>query len=160
MPDLHTRVLFDYHNVPVYVRLTLGTETPELTRIMGPKGVLTVSGNEVVVSPQLGIDTRPSYYTSSFPSKMKADYAAQWHSIHDAELPHGAQLEDTVYKGTGPGDDVLHMSNFFQAVKSRKPVVEDAVFGNHAALACHMANESYFRKGPVTLDPASHSIKG
>jgi hypothetical protein len=51
------------------------------------------------------------------------------------------------------------MQNFFQAVKSRKPVVEDAVFGSHAALACHMANESYFRKAPVTLDAASHSIK-
>jgi hypothetical protein len=51
------------------------------------------------------------------------------------------------------------MRNFFQAVKSRKPVVEDAVFGNHAALACHLANESYFRKAPVTLDAASHSIK-
>ena len=35
---------------------------------------------------------------------------------------------------------------FFQAVKTRKPVVEDAVFGHHAALACHMANQSYFRK--------------
>jgi hypothetical protein len=51
------------------------------------------------------------------------------------------------------------MGNFFSAVKSRKPVVEDAVFGNHAALACHMANESYFRKAPVTFDAASHSIK-
>jgi predicted dehydrogenase len=159
MPDLHA-VLFDYHGVPVYVRLTLGTETPEVTRFMGPKGVLTVNGNEVRVSPQVGIDTRPSYYTSSFPSKMKADYAAQWHAIHDAELPRGALLEDTVYKGSGPGDDVLHMGNFFSAVKSRKPVVEDAVFGNHAALACHMANESYFRKGPVTFDVGSRKIKG
>jgi len=160
MPDLHA-VLFDYHGVPVYVRLTLGTETPEVTRFMGPKGVLTVSGSEVRVSPQLGIDTRPSYYTSSFPSKMKADYATQWHSIHDAELPHGAIPEDTVYRSAGgPGDDVLHMGNFFAGVKSRKPVVEDAVFGNHAALACHMANESYFRKTPVTFDAATHSIRG
>jgi predicted dehydrogenase len=159
MPDLHA-VLFDYHGIPVYVRLTLGTETPEVARFMGPKGILTVSGNEVVVSPQLGIDTRPSYYTSSFPRKMKADYAAQWHATHDAELPHGAQLEDTVYRSAGgPGDDVLHLGNFFRAVKSRKPVVEDAVFGNHAALACHMANESYFRKTPVTFDPSSKTIR-
>jgi hypothetical protein len=34
-----------------------------------------------------------------------------------------------------------HLWNFFQAVKSRKPVAEDAVFGNHAAIACHMAND-------------------
>jgi hypothetical protein len=38
--------------------------------------------------------------------------------------------------------------------------VEDAVFGHNAALACHMANESYFRKAAVTWDEASHTIKG
>jgi hypothetical protein len=48
--------------------------------------------------------------------------------------------------------------NFFQAVKSRKPVAEDAVFGNHAALACHMANESYFRKKTVYWDEGARRI--
>jgi predicted dehydrogenase len=159
MPDVHA-VLFDYHGVPVYVRLTLGTETPEETRLMGPKGVITLTGNELRFSPQAGIDVRPSYYSGSFPRKMRADYIAQWHAAHDAQLPHGAIPEDIVYRGAGPGDDVLHMGNFFSAVKSRKPVLEDAVFGNHAAIACHMANESFFRKGPVTFDQASHSIRG
>ena len=53
-----------------------------------------------------------------------------------------------------------HLANFFDAVRTRKPVVEDAVFGHNAALACHMANESYFRRNAVTWDPASRSIKG
>jgi hypothetical protein len=44
-------------------------------------------------------------------------------------------------------------------VTSRKPVTEDAVFGNHAAIACHMANESYFRQKPVYWDAESRSIK-
>jgi hypothetical protein len=65
-----------------------------------------------------------------------------------------------VYRGNGEDDGVRHLHNFFQSVKSRKPVVEDATFGNHAALACHMANESYFRKGPVTWDGSSGTIKG
>jgi hypothetical protein len=52
-----------------------------------------------------------------------------------------------------------HLWNFFEAVRSRNPVVEDAVFGHHAALACHMANESYFRKTAVSWDQASKSIK-
>ena len=57
-------------------------------------------------------------------------------------------------------DDVKpHLWNFFQAVKSRKPVTENEVFGNHAALACHMANESYFRKKPVFWDEGSKSLK-
>lgn len=46
----------------------------------------------------------------------------------------------------GPSWDDLHphLINFFNAVKSRQPVVEDVVFGQHAAAACHMANNSYF----------------
>jgi len=51
------------------------------------------------------------------------------------------------------------LGRFFEAVRTRKPVTEDAVFGNHAALACHMANESYFRNTAVSLDMASKSIK-
>jgi hypothetical protein len=52
-----------------------------------------------------------------------------------------------------------HLWNFYKAVKSRNPVVEDAVFGHHAALACHMANESYFRQKAVWWDESSKTIK-
>jgi len=62
MPDLHV-VLFDYHGIPVYVRLGLGTDTPELARFMGPKGILDTTQTEIHVFPQRGIDTGPSYYT-------------------------------------------------------------------------------------------------
>jgi len=45
-------------------------------------------------------------------------------------------------------------------VRSRKPVVQDAVFGHHAAAACHMANQAYFRKSVVSWDEATNTIKG
>jgi predicted dehydrogenase len=157
MPDLHT-VLFDYHGIPVYVRLGLGTETPELARYMGPKGILDTSEFDIRYSPQLGIDTSPSYYTSSFPQKMRDEYVKQWYAEHYIEPGHEPLLESTVYKGNDWDDVRPHLWNFFQAVKSRKPVTEDAVFGNHAAIACHMANESYFWKKPVYWDAASRTI--
>ena len=37
MPDVHA-TLFEYGNVPVYMRLNLGTEMPEIYRFMGSKG--------------------------------------------------------------------------------------------------------------------------
>lgn len=157
MPDLHT-VLFDYHGVPVYVRLGLGTETPELARYMGPKGILDTSEFDIRYSPQLGVDTAPSYYTSSFPQKMRDEYIKQWNAEHYIVPGHEPLLESTIYKGNDWDDVRPHLWNFFQAVKSRKPVTEDAVFGNHAAIACHMANESYFRKKPVYWDAANHTI--
>ena len=44
----------------------------------------------------------------------------------------------------GYDDTADHIATFFQAVETREHVVEDEVFGNNAAIACHMANHSYF----------------
>jgi predicted dehydrogenase len=159
MPDLHT-VLFDYHGTPVYVRLSLGSETPELNRFLGPKGVLELSDGALRFVPQSGIETSPSYYATSFPAKMYAEYAKQWHAEHDAQFARDTIPSETTYHGHSSDDVKAHLATFFQAVKSRQPVVEDAIFGNHAAIACHMANESYFRQRPVTWDVGTHSIKG
>ncbi len=158
MPDFHT-VLFDYHGIPVYVRLDLGCESQELARFMGPRGILDAGEFELRHSPQSGVDQDPSYYTQSYPSKMREEYFKQWHEEHDPKIGKEPTHEDAVYKGHDWDDMRPHLNVFFESVKSRKPVTEDAVFGNHAAVACHMANESYFRKKPITWDEASKSIK-
>ena len=158
MPDFHT-VLFDYHGIPVYVRLDLGCETPELARFLGPRGLLEAGEFGLRHSPQSGVDTEPSYYAQSFPAKMREEYFKLWHAEHDPKLGKEPIYEDTLYKGHDWDDMRPHLNVFFQSVKSRNPVTEDAVFGNHAAIACHMANESYFRKKPVSWDAASKSIK-
>jgi len=157
MPDIHT-VLFDYHGIPVYVRLGLGTETPELARFMGPKGLLDAGEFELRHSRQKGIDTSPSYYSGGFPQKMRDEYVKQWHTEHDVTPGQEPINSDTVYRGNDWDDLRPHLHVFFEAVRTRKPVVEDAVFGNHAAIACHMANESFFRKKAVYWDQATRSI--
>jgi hypothetical protein len=45
------------------------------------------------------------------------------------------------------------------AVRTRKPVIQDAVFGHLAAAACHMTNQAYFRKATVTWDGANDTIR-
>ncbi len=158
MPDLHT-VLFDYDGVPVYVRLGLGTSTPELARFMGPKGVLEATGDRLTHSPQTGEDTYPSYYSYGFPAAMRDAYQSGWHAEHDP-TPGSEPVEvDTVYRGHDWDDTAPHLWRFFESVRSREPVVEDGAFGNHAAIACHMANESYFRGSPVRWDEGSRSIQ-
>jgi predicted dehydrogenase len=157
MPDFHT-VLFDYHGIPVYVRLDLGCETQELARFMGPKGILDVGQFELRHSQQAGVDTQPSYYSAAFPAKMREEYEKQWHVENDPPLGKEPVRGDTVYRGHDWDDARPHLQTFVQAVRSRKPVTEDAIFGNNAAIACHMANESYFRKKPVIWDAASKTI--
>jgi len=158
MPDLHA-VLFDYHGVPVFVRLGLGTETPEVARFMGPKGVLEATGDTLVHSPQVGEDRWPSYYAYGFPNAMREEYFAKWHAEHD-RTPGSEPVDgSTTYRGQDWDDLAPHLWGFFEAVQSRTPVVQNAVFGNHAAIACHMANESFFRQAPVRWDAASGTVQ-
>jgi hypothetical protein len=67
--------------------------------------------------------------------------------------------ETISFRGPDFDDIRPHLWTFFEAVRTRNPVVEDAVFGHHAALACHMANESYLRGSAVSWDAASKSMK-
>ena len=158
MPDVHG-TLFYYGDLPVYMRLNQGTEMPETYRFQGSKGILEVTEFGLSFSPQSGKDTMPSYYDSSFPHAMKAAYEKKWHEENDPKIGEEPMPEAVSYRGPDYDDMKPHLWNFFRATRSRKPVVEDAVFGHHAALACHMANESYFRKAPVTWDEASNTMK-
>ena len=158
MPDVHA-TLFEYGRIPVYMRLNLGTETPESYRFMGSKGVLDISGEQIVFTPQSGKDEAPSYYSGGFPRAMREAYIKHWHAEHDPAVGHEPVVETMVFKSVEFDDLKPHLWNFFQAVKSRKPVTEDAVFGHHAALACHMANESYFRNSAVYWDDRTNTLK-
>jgi predicted dehydrogenase len=158
MPDLQT-VLFDYQGVPVYIRLGQSTETTERATYMGPNGILDTGEFGIHYTSQTGKDTAPSYYDSSFPQKMRENYIHEWHMQHDPAPGKEPIAEQTIYAGDDWDDLRPHLWTFFEAVKSRQPNVENAVFGNNAAIACHMANESYFRKQQVFWDPNSKTVK-
>ncbi|MGB8321406.1 MAG: Gfo/Idh/MocA family oxidoreductase [Candidatus Acidiferrum sp.] len=159
MPDIQA-VLYEYGKYPVYLRLNLGCETPEMYRFQGSKGILEVTETGINYYPQTGEDTAPSYYAmNSFPREMRETYLKKWREEHETTPGKEPIMEGFNYKGDSWDDLRPHLWNFFQAVRSRKPVTEDAVFGHNAALACHMANESYFRKSAVIWDAASGQIK-
>lgn len=158
MPDVHA-ALYQYGDIPVYMRLNLGTEMPEVYRFQGSKGILELTEWGLSFTPQSGKDTAPSYYTGSFPRALREAYEKQWRA-ENAPKPGKEPMPETItIKGPDYDDVRPHLMTFFDAVRSRKPVVEDALFGHHAALACHMANESYFRQAAVTWDAASKTIK-
>ena len=158
MPDVHAS-LYQYGDIPVYMRLNLGTEMPETYRFQGSKGILEMNEFGLTFTPQSGVDTSPSYYDQGFPHAMKAQYEKDWHAKNDPPIGGNPMPESIVYKGPDYDDVKPHLWNFFEAVRSRQPVVEDAFFGHHAALACHMANESYFRGSQVTWDEKTRTIK-
>ncbi len=158
MPDV-LATLFQYGEIPVYMRLNLGAETPEVYRFQGSKGVLELTEYSLTFTPQSGGDSEPSYYSSGFPRAMREEYFKKWHQEHDPVPGKEPALGGVNYRSVSWDEEKPHLWNYFQAVRTRKPVVEDVVFGHHAAIACHMSNESYFRKSAVTWDEDSKTIK-
>ena len=155
MPDVQL-VQLQYGSIPVSARLTLTTNTPETTRVMGTHGILEIVENTLTYTPQRGIDTSPSYYAASFPRPVRDQYDQEWHVKNDAEM-RALPLEATTTLYGPTGDTRPHLANFFDAVRTRRPVVEDVVFGHNAAAACHMANLAYFHKKSVTYDFAKQN---
>ena len=158
MPDVQATI-YQYGKIPVYLRLNLGCESPETYRFHGSKGVLEVTEFGMALYPQTGEDSAPSYYAYSFPREMRDAYFKKWHDDHNVKPGQEPLFESFTYKGDDWDDQRPHMWAYFEAVRSRKPLPEDTTFGHHAALACHMANESYFRKAAVTWDAAKDTIK-
>ena len=156
-PDVHAASYY-YGDLPVYMRLNLATSMPETYRFQGSKGLLEVTGSGLTFTPQTGTDRSPSYYSGSFPRAMRDEYAKKWHEENDARVAREALSQSISYRMGNIDDLTPHLSVFFDAVRTRKPVVEDVVFGHNAALACHMANESYFRKAAVRWDVGTKRI--
>jgi predicted dehydrogenase len=158
MPDVQT-ALFEYMGIPVYIRLSLGCESTEVTRFQGSKGIIEMREFGVSYEPQAGVDLSPSYYTGSFPAAMRAAYVAEWHKQHDPVPGQEPAPETISFSGNDYDDLKPHLYKFFQSVHSRQPVVQDAVFGHNAALACHLANESYFRGHAVAWNASAEKIE-
>src|SRR3989454_9531383 len=58
MADVHA-VVYYFGELPVYMRLNLGTAMPATYRIQGSKGVLEVTGSSLSLAPQSGKDEYP-----------------------------------------------------------------------------------------------------
>jgi hypothetical protein len=53
----------------------------------------------------------------------------------------------------------VHLAHFFDSVRSRKPPVEDALMGHHAASVAHLINESVRREAIVYWDFDREALK-
>jgi hypothetical protein len=85
----------------------------------------------------------------------------QWHEEHPDPTPQSSRVDEegeTYATPAGYSDVVDHEANFFNAVRTRKPVTENEIFGNHAAIGCHLSNFAYFNKCVAVWDPAAKKI--
>ena len=98
MPDVHTS-LFEYGNVPVYIRLNLGSETPEVAALPRLEGHPRARRERPDLTPQAGDRYRPQLLRLGFPQALREEYVKQWHAEHDPK-PGEEPLRDALsYRG-------------------------------------------------------------
>jgi hypothetical protein len=84
--------------------------------------------------------------------------STDWDAERPAE-PGLAEATGRTFSGPDGYDDRLdHFRNFFASVRSRKPVVEDALFGLRAAAPSLLCNLSYEKSRPVTWDSEAFKV--
>jgi len=163
-PDCLT-TLYEYPKFRAVIRVTLNTNMPEVTRFMGTKGIVEIHDESVTVSTQDGQDHAPCYYTASYPPALRTAYVEHWEEEHGIkpgtvrELGIESASAVTFRPPQGYDEDREHLWNYFESVRTRRPSVEDGSFGNNTAIACHMANYSYFEKSLAVWNGDRHRIE-
>jgi len=154
--------LFDYKegfNLSLRVNFVDGGEESEGLIFTGSEGTMEIAGNSVSVNrvprerdPGLTVYT----FAESMQKKMIAEHAAQYPPAHpEGEPPVGYEK---FVAPQGYSDNYDHFKNFFASVRSRQPVVEDAVFGFRAAGAALLSNLSIERGAIVKWDPEAMKL--
>lgn len=96
---------------------------------------------------------------STYPKAMQDQLLQQYNQKYTAEDKQRPKKEPITFRAPQGYDARLdHFVNFFDAMRTGKPVVEDAVFGFRAAAPCLACNDSYFEKKVIHWDPDQMKI--
>jgi predicted dehydrogenase len=162
--DYPARGKFPAFNLSLRVNFINGS-APENQgfRFIGSEGVLTIGGNGVTVAKQPR-ETEPGQTADTFSKAMQDAYMKQYREKYpmqpansDAMRPQG---QETWSAPPGYSDWREHHRNFLSAVRSRQPVIEDAVFGFRAAGPALLSNVSYFEQKVCIWDPEAMVLVG
>jgi hypothetical protein len=154
--------LFDYRegfNLSLRVNFVDGGEESEGLIFTGSEGTMEIAGNTVTIS-RTPREKEPGYtietFTEAMQKRVLESYRQKYPVRHPSEPP---STEYEKYAAPeGYRDSYDHFSNFFAAVRARRPVVEDAVFGFRAAGAALLSNLSVERGVVVKWDPDSMKL--
>ena len=161
-PDL-IETLYEYPTFRLSMRCNLNNETPEVITFYGTKGTIEIRSDVLTFTPQDTVPRAEGYSIIGWPEKLRNEYLENWHKEHPSTLPGKYELiqsGETFQAPPGYDYQIDHMNNFMESVRTRQPSVEDAVYGKNTAIACHMANHSYFNKTLAVWDEGGRKIQG
>lgn len=158
-PETATHPAF---NLILRVNFVSGAEENSGFRFTGSDGIMTVGRNVTLSAP--AHPAQPGYTIGTFSNAEQESFLQRYQEQYPVREPSAATMQTDRQEVYEPpphySDHFDHHLNFALAVRSRKPVVEDAVFGFRAAGPALLSNISYFENRIVEWDPVEMRMKG
>ena len=149
-------------NLALRVNFVNGAGETSGFRFAGSEGIMTI-GNGVSVAKHPR-ETEPGYTIGTFPKAVQEEFLKEYREKHPPQPENADAMrpdrDEHFPVPHGYSDHLEHHRNFFNAVRTREPVVEDAVFGFRAAGPAVLSNVSYFEHRICEWDPRTMTLKG
>ena len=161
VPDVMLGI-FDYpegFNLSLRVNFVNGGEDNEGLLFTGSEGTMEIDGPSVIVN-RVPREKGPGLTVGTFTVAMQEELEAAYKKKYPREHPQGLPPigKETYTVAEGYSDSYDHFHNFFNSVRSRKPVVEDPTFGFRAAGAALLGNLSIEKDAVVHWDPEAMKV--
>jgi len=125
-------------------------------RFVGSEGVMNTSPAGVTISTTPP-EAEPHYTIDTFPKAVQERFLAEYHKKYPQTNPTADGMRpEKEEKYVPPEDHDAHREHhgaFLQAVRTRKPFLEDGVFGFRAAGPALLSNAAYFERRICQWDP-------
>jgi predicted dehydrogenase len=141
------------------VNLASGTQKGgEGSRIVltGTEGAIEFAGNGFTLT-RSKLPKAPGYggwdAFDTYPKAMQQQILDEYNKKYSEADRKAPSLSNTTFAPPqGYNEHLDHHMNFFEAIRNKKPVVEDAAFGFRAAAPCLACNDSYFNNKVIKWD--------
>jgi predicted dehydrogenase len=169
VPDIMTAIM-EYPQTPEHpafevmlrVNFVSGMGDAGTSRFVGSEGVMEIGGNSVKVShskmgkaPGIGGWDALQTYPQAMQQKIQEQYNQKYSSADQSP----ALKTSFVYQTPSSHNmHLAHVTNFFEAMRNNKPIVEDGAFGFRAAAPSLACNDSYYEKKIIDWDPVNMKI--
>lgn len=144
------------------VNFISGTGGQEIIKLVGEEGTIEITGRGLTVHHSI-LPKAPGFggYDAVFtyPKAMQETLTTQYNQKYtDAEKQRPKKDDINFNAPQGYSDHLDHITNFFDSVRTGKPVVEDATFGFRAAAPALACNDSYFEKKIINWDAENMKV--
>ena len=151
VPDVMLATM-DYPDFNLVLRVNFksgGTVEDFGVKFVGTEGVMSTGFTELKMwkTPR---ETEPGYTIETFSKDVQAKFLEQYRKQYPPQKPSADSMRpesaETYIPPRGHNAHLEHHRNFYNAVRSRKPFFEDAVFGLRAAGPALLTNTSLWEQ--------------